>query len=108
MQRAKSVSVDKLTEVAKEAAQSVLGDRLKALGGQAEIGFFPDIFIFGLIFPDFRVDSLPVKEMMEISEKMTSAMGDFATNAQPTVQFSKHGATLGYFPPPQIRLAELR
>lgn len=108
MQRAKSVPIDKLTEVAKEAAQSVLGDRLKALGGQAEIGFFPDIFIFGLIFPDLRADSLPVKEMMDISQKMTTAMGEFAVNAQPTVQFTKHGATLGYVPPPPIRLAELR
>ena len=108
MQRAKSVPVEKLTEVAKKAAHSVLGDRLKDLGGQAQIGMLPDIFIFGIVIPDFDYDRLAVKEMMVISEKMTAAMGDFAVNAQPTVQFTKHGATMGYVPPPPLRLAELR
>lgn len=106
---ARSVSVDKLTELASRAAEEVVQGRLRELGaGKAQIGLFPDIGTIGIILRDFDIERAKLPEMMQMSAKITSIMGDVAVDAVPTVQFVKDIATMGFFPPDPIILRDLR
>ena len=109
MSIARSVSVEDLTKAASNAAERVLADRLKDIGGgKAQIGLFPDIGTIGIILRDYDLRRADVPVMMEMSAKITASMGDLAIDAVPTVQFIKDIATLGYFPPDPVILKDLR
>ena len=104
--RAKSIPVDDVTKRASDAAQSVAAERLKALGGRAEIGFFPDIGTIGIILRDPDLDVLGTGELFSVSARMTEAMGPLADGAEPMVNIFKGGITMGYFPSAPILMSE--
>ncbi|MCE8008884.1 hypothetical protein [Aestuariivita sp.] len=107
--RAKSVPVDEVTARARKAAEHVIADRIEVLGGgRVEIGVFPDIGTVGLIWRDMDLDRLNMREVYEMSAKITDAMGPVAEGASPTVQIFKDFGTMGYFPSGPIQFDTLR
>ncbi|WP_421703483.1 hypothetical protein [Aliiroseovarius sp.] len=102
----KSISIDQLNEAAEKAVRSVLGDELDTFGRPA-IGFLPDIGTVGLIWNDPDFTKFDASKMVEISAKITDAMGPLAANARPVATLTKGGATAGYFPVGPVILRDM-
>lgn len=98
--RAKSISAEALADKTFEVAKDVVSARIKEIGGRpGDIGFFPDIGIFGLIWDDLDFGRFPIEPLMETSAKIASGVGDLArTDIEPVVLVGRHGTTMGYFP----------
>lgn len=98
--RAKSISAEALADKTYEVAKEVVSARIKEIGGRpGDIGFFPDIGIFGLIWDDLDPGRFPMEPLIETSAKIASGVGDLArADIDPVVVITRHGTTMGYFP----------
>lgn len=99
-QRAKSITADVLADKTYQVAKEVLAGRMKEIGGRPrDIGFFPDIGVFGLIWDDLDFDRFPMEALLETSAKIGSGVGELArADIEPVVVVGRHGTTMGYFP----------
>lgn len=98
MAHAKSISVDKLAEMAQSSAQKIIGERIQKLGAEAKIGFFPDIGIFGIIIRDFDFDAMPAGEMLKLSTQIAGSLR-LDADLEPAIGFTRQFGTMGFFPP---------
>ncbi|MFV0301788.1 MAG: hypothetical protein ACK5IP_13100 [Paracoccus sp. (in: a-proteobacteria)] len=105
--RAKSIPMEKITDMASRAAEVVLAERRKILGDDLVIGTFPDIGTIGLIARNPDLAQLTATELLDISVSMTEAMRDIAPDAQPVTQIFKGGVIAGYFPAAPIEMKRL-
>ena len=98
MATAKSISVEELTAVAKEAAESVLGDHMKRFGGEIAVGLPPHHGPVGIWLRDADLSQISAAEMFDMSAKMCEAMERVVGKVSPAALLRPHGGTMGFFP----------
>lgn len=109
MKRAETVKADEVIERARKVASQVVRDRFGDIDiGEIKVGWYPGHGTMGLVIRGDLIGKLEPKQALEVADKITSELGDFAIEQSARVTFGRDFGTVGFFPRIPMEFGGLR